>query len=259
MATALAPTKITEKIETEVEIQRDELVKVLIVDDEKPIRDGWERLFRENGFDTDTARDPEQAQSLLKDNKYEIVIVDILFEKLPVTGDQFIVENINLMKSATVVVVTGNDKNQIQKLDQLKNLGIEILGKGEVARKLLQIINEKLEERKGELAKIVGRMAGYTVRRAITNEDFTVRESDRTMFDASRNKYAVEYLVNELQKTLVNWFRTRQEPDKKSIVYGNRVFSANELANEVEHGTEIGREHLEGMIEVFKECLNIKL
>ncbi len=56
--------------------------KILIVDDEKPIRDSLKMVLAEEGFITDSAGDGEEALLKIQDNSYDIVISDIKMPKM---------------------------------------------------------------------------------------------------------------------------------------------------------------------------------
>ncbi|MDP4173042.1 MAG: sigma-54 dependent transcriptional regulator [Bacteroidota bacterium] len=57
-------------------------VKVLIVDDEKAIRESLELVLRDEGYRSDTAADGEEALEKLKLENYDVVITDIKMPKL---------------------------------------------------------------------------------------------------------------------------------------------------------------------------------
>ncbi len=56
--------------------------KILIVDDEKTIRDSLKMVLDEEGFSTETAGDGEEALQKIKDNEFDVVITDIKMPKL---------------------------------------------------------------------------------------------------------------------------------------------------------------------------------
>jgi DNA-binding NtrC family response regulator len=58
------------------------IAKVLIVDDEKVIRDSLELLLKEEGYKADTSTDGEDALEKIKQEGYDIVISDIKMPKL---------------------------------------------------------------------------------------------------------------------------------------------------------------------------------
>jgi CheY-like chemotaxis protein len=257
MAPAVAPRMVT--IETDIEVGADDLVKVLVIDDEEDITDSWRRLFEGQGFSVDVANSPEDAILLLKKNHYEMIVADILFENSPLTGDQMIADNPELVEKATVVAITGFGKGyKIKKRADLEKMGVRILEKGGNTDELIQLVTQKLEQRSREVAAVAQASAYTSVREALVEADLPL-VGGRSVVDIKPavNRSGSEYLVGQVHQMLIEWFRSRNEPNKKTIVYAGRTFSANELADEVERGTEIGQEHIEGMIDLFKVCLHI--
>ncbi|MGE5683449.1 MAG: sigma-54-dependent transcriptional regulator [Bacillota bacterium] len=57
-------------------------VKVLIVDDEKAIRESLELLLKDEGYRTDTAADGEEALEKIRLDNYDVVITDIKMPKV---------------------------------------------------------------------------------------------------------------------------------------------------------------------------------
>lgn len=58
------------------------LVKILIVDDEKPIRDSLKLVLEDEGYFTDVAGDGEEALHKIQSENFDIVITDIKMPKL---------------------------------------------------------------------------------------------------------------------------------------------------------------------------------
>lgn len=56
--------------------------KILIVDDEKPIRDSLKMVLDDEGFSTEVAADGEEALQKIQESNFEIVVTDIKMPKL---------------------------------------------------------------------------------------------------------------------------------------------------------------------------------
>ena len=52
--------------------------KILIVDDEKEMREISYQIFKIEGFEVDTAADAESAMFKIKNNKYDFLLVDLV-------------------------------------------------------------------------------------------------------------------------------------------------------------------------------------
>ena len=244
------------KIHVEVNLSKESLVKVLVADDLADVRDSWQGLFIDKGFKVDAAATLEEAGRFLRTQSYDVVVSDIGFEGETKTGDEFIIDNYELMRHASIVAITGLGRDRIKFRDQLDKLSnVVILEKGgDQALRLLEIADKKLDQRKQQVEqglKDIARQPNFPQQDALMD-----RPSKIISFNNSSK--LSEYMLERLQQTLVKYFRTRKKADEKSILYGNRAFSPNDLAGEVENGTDIGREHLETMIELFEDTLNIK-
>jgi DNA-binding NtrC family response regulator len=51
--------------------------KILVVDDEKPIRNACEVILVKEGYDVQVAESGEQAVQMLKESRYDLVITDL--------------------------------------------------------------------------------------------------------------------------------------------------------------------------------------
>lgn len=60
--------------------------KVLVVDDEKLIVKGIRFSLEQDGMDVDCAYDGEEALKLCRENKYNIILLDVMLPKLVVSG-----------------------------------------------------------------------------------------------------------------------------------------------------------------------------
>ncbi|MCK5126115.1 MAG: response regulator, partial [candidate division Zixibacteria bacterium] len=50
---------------------------ILIVDDERYIRSSLSGLLKDEGYKTETAESAEKAESLIKKNRYDLILLDI--------------------------------------------------------------------------------------------------------------------------------------------------------------------------------------
>jgi PAS domain S-box-containing protein len=79
--------------------------KILIVDDEKLIRDFLKKFLTSQDYTVDTAKDIDAALLLLKDNDYDCVILDII---LPDKNGIFLIEKLRELEYLQpVILITG--------------------------------------------------------------------------------------------------------------------------------------------------------
>ena len=84
--------------------------KILVVDDEKVIRDITQAFLMLNGYEVDTAENGKEALDKLLDNCFDVVITDL---KMPLMGGMELLEKISKIKlNAVTIVLTGCSVNK---------------------------------------------------------------------------------------------------------------------------------------------------
>jgi DNA-binding response OmpR family regulator len=97
--------------------------RVLIVEDDEDIRNLLLTALRQRSLIVDRATDGEEAISLLRDNAYAVILLDLLmpvkdgFDVLDAIGD-------GGPTPPVVLVVTGADRKTIEKLDARRIHGV---------------------------------------------------------------------------------------------------------------------------------------
>ena len=90
--------------------------KVLVVDDEKMIVKGIRFSLLQDGYDVDTAYDGDEALQKASDNKYDIILLDVM---LPKHSGLEVLQQIREFSSVPVIMLTakGEDMDKILGLD----------------------------------------------------------------------------------------------------------------------------------------------
>jgi CheY-like chemotaxis protein len=89
--------------------------RLLIVDDDKPIRHLLARLAHRAGFDAETAKDGHDALEKLRAGQYDIVVIDLMMPRI--SGFELI-EHINtLHPRPTVIVATAMTNGDLRRID----------------------------------------------------------------------------------------------------------------------------------------------
>jgi DNA-binding response OmpR family regulator len=83
-------------------VEEKRKVPILIVDDEKAVRNLLARVAERAGFDADTAKDGVEALEMLAAKQYEIVIVDLMMPRL---NGYELVQRISELKPRPAVLV----------------------------------------------------------------------------------------------------------------------------------------------------------
>ena len=95
----------------------DEVRKIplLIVDDEKAIRDLLAHIAEREGFDVDTARDGLEALEMFAKKHYLLAIVDLMMPRL--SGYELVQKISTLEPRPTVIVATALTNGDVKSLD----------------------------------------------------------------------------------------------------------------------------------------------
>ena|SRR5438132_9949314 len=89
--------------------------RLLIVDDDAAIRALLQRVALHAGFETETARDGQEAMEKLEYRLYDIVIVDLMMPR--VSGFQLIEKISALQPRPTVIVATALTNGDVARID----------------------------------------------------------------------------------------------------------------------------------------------
>ena len=100
---SVAYSKESKKINVNV----DEKIQILYIEDEKDVRETISlRLLQEDCF-VESASTLEEAHRMIEQNKYDVVLTDIMFDSSPISGDEFIRQSRSLLKHSKIIAFTG--------------------------------------------------------------------------------------------------------------------------------------------------------
>lgn len=97
--------------------------RVLVVDDDSDVRELLTTIFRQRSLAVDLASDGRQALELMRENRYSVIILDIL---MPVLDGFGVLDGMSTLEgqSPVVLVLTGADRRTIEQLDAQRIHGI---------------------------------------------------------------------------------------------------------------------------------------
>jgi DNA-binding response OmpR family regulator len=99
--------------------------RVLLVDDEQPALFATARYLSANGFEVACARALEEAQALLSNQVFDIVITDLRLTPVHATEGLLVIEIVrSLGMAARVIVLTGNARPEVEAA--ARKLGIDL-------------------------------------------------------------------------------------------------------------------------------------
>ena len=84
----------------------NEIIKVLVVDDEKVVRDGCHRVLTGKGYEVITAENGQQAMDTLAEKPVDIILLDL---KMPVlSGEEVLEKTCAQYPDIPVIIITGH-------------------------------------------------------------------------------------------------------------------------------------------------------
>ncbi|MFQ5590880.1 MAG: response regulator, partial [Phycisphaerae bacterium] len=128
--------------------------KALIVDDDMAVASALRRELRRAGWDTVCADNGRAAQSLLEDETFDLLLIDVAMPVM--SGDLLIAHLEQRWPDLPCVVITGHaTREQLVRISRASNL-VRILAKPWDSKLLIQTVNSALQgRRRGKAARTV--------------------------------------------------------------------------------------------------------
>jgi CheY-like chemotaxis protein len=120
--------------------------RILVIDDDEPVRGFMEEVLRRAGYDVRTAQDGGKGLKLFKAETFDLVITDLFMPEKE--GCETIIELRRLSPHAKIIAVSGGCRiNGADCLPIAKALGAQItLNKPVSSRELLEAVRQALGE-----------------------------------------------------------------------------------------------------------------
>ncbi len=175
--------------------------KVLVVDDEKLIVKGIRFSLEQDGMEVDAAYDGEEALQLATQNKYDIILLDVMLPKL--TGFE-VCQQIREFSDVPIVMLTAKGE------DMDKILGLEY-GADDYITKPFNILEVKARI-KAIIRRTGRRQAAEEQKKIIQVGELKIDAGNRSVYVGSReiNLTAKEFDVLDLLATHPNTVYSRE-------------------------------------------------
>jgi len=112
------------------------MVKILIIDDEKIIRDKVGKILKDDGHDVLVAKDGIEGINIIKNDIIELVIMDVIMPKKG--GIETLMELQNITKNMKIIIITGKVSQESDAFVNLvKNFGASVVINKPFKRELL--------------------------------------------------------------------------------------------------------------------------
>jgi len=210
-------------------------IKVLIVDDEEPFRRLLDRELGRKGFITDTAENGQAALERLRNESFDVILLDIIMPGMD--GISMLKKIRNDPASPAIVVLTGNATIDTA-VEAMKNGAYDYISKPYKLEELVIIINRAYEQRK---LRIENRLFQEELMRKEEGDEFIGRSrhhaelmkfidkiapTDSTVLIQGESGTGKELVANMI------WKRSRRK-DRPLIALNCSTFSENLMESEL--------------------------
>jgi len=121
--------------------------KMLVVDDEEPIRNAMKTYFTARGYKVDCAQELEEAQALLENIDYEVAIVDLRLMGIGGTEGLDVISSLReLNPMAHIILLTAHGTPAIEA--EARRRGVNaVLHKPQRLRAVAQVVSGLMERK----------------------------------------------------------------------------------------------------------------
>ena len=185
--------------------------KILIIDDEHPVRDVLKIALTEKGYTVVEAADGKQGIQVFKDSLPDIVLTDVQMPEL--SGIEVTKKIKEIKADADVIIMTGYGTEELI-IEALRAGASNYIKKPVSFNELFNIINNLILKRENR-------------KRFIVNKDIVVSEKKTMLVDNDISK--VWGIVNQVLFNIPSYIN-------ESVVEGLKVGLYEILVNAIEHG-----------------------
>ena len=118
--------------------------RILIIDDEKDIRDSISGILNDEGYNSVTAKNSQEALIKINDNSFDIIILDVWLNDSELDGIQLLKEIKKIDAEIPVLIISGHGNIEIA-VDAIKNGAYEFIEKPFSSERLLLTIKRSIE------------------------------------------------------------------------------------------------------------------
>ncbi len=215
-------------------MNENEAMKILVVDDEKPIRDGCERVLSSKGYDVLAAENGQIALDILEKEEISILLLDL---KMPIMSGEEVLEFAGTKyPDMPVIIITGHGTVDTA-VECMKKGAYDFITKPFQIEQFLATINRAAEKRKLE-------------QKTSQLQKANIRNLYDLNLEKSRLKTVINYMANGVIVTNRNM---------EVVLHNPAIMRLLEISKEVENpvpATEIIGD--ESLMDTLSHILNDK-
>jgi len=185
--------------------------KLLIVDDEKHIREGLEKALTIDGYDVELASDGQVAMDLIEEGDVDLVITDLKMPNL--SGEELMKETVERHPYLPVIILTGHGTIE-NAVDAMRNGAYDYITKPLNIDKLSLIVKRALE-------------------------NSSLKRQNRELLNQLRKKYSFESIIGK-SEPMKKVFETIElvAPSRANVlIYGESGTGKEMIADAIHHNS----------------------
>ena len=118
--------------------------KILIIDDEKDIRDSISGILNDEGYISVTVKNSQEALIEINNNSFDVIVLDVWLNNSELDGIQLLKEIKKIDSEVPVLIISGHGNIEIA-VDAIKNGAYEFIEKPFSSERLLLTIKRSIE------------------------------------------------------------------------------------------------------------------
>jgi len=192
-----------------------EKINILVVDDEKGIREGCRRILASEGYAVDVGSNGKEGLELAKAKQYDLLLVDLM---MPVMGGIELMEELRKFDSEVIMIVVTGFATIETAVDAMRHGAYDYVPKPFTPDQLLAVVNRGLEKR---------RLSQQALR--------LMEERDQKLLEVANEKSKLHTIVSSIADGILVINREHQ-----LVLWNPAAVKMLGLSGRLEAGQEIG-------------------
>lgn len=234
--------------------------RVLLLDDDDQWAKSTEEVLRAKGVGkVDRSRSVADADAQIQRERYDAVIADVLLQEVgpdhkgsdPTQGDEWLLRNKERLDTSYKVALTAYP-GSIRDEGALRQEGIRVISKSEDEElDFYDELGERAQEKKRRIIDSVSEL----LKRMLAEGQVEGSSPSEERPLLTKESGVGERVAAEAANTFLEWVDSRGSKEQKSIWIGQERYSLEDLASEVEKGSELG----ERLLSMFLRHMRLRM
>jgi PAS domain S-box-containing protein len=165
-------------------------ITILVVDDEKGIREGCRRILMSEGYAVEVAENGEVGLSLVKSKPFDLILVDLM---MPVMGGLEMMEEVRKFDPEIIMIVITGFATIETAVDAMKHGAYDYIPKPFTPDQVIAVVNRGLEKRRLSL-----------------QAQRLMEERDQKLLEVAREESKIHTIVNSMADGILVTNKERQ-------------------------------------------------